>query len=110
MNGFLNTITGTKLKILLDSLGAPTDKEDTRPGSERRVDALDTMLSAILASGLPSDQGIRPHLSVIVGVDALKEPPGRSSGAAGRIRFHRTQDPRLPRLPVRPHPHHHHGW
>ena len=66
VNGFLNTITGTKLKHLLDALGAPRDRDDDRPGAERRVEALDAMLSKLLESGLPADKGIRPHLSVIL--------------------------------------------
>ncbi|MGI9085154.1 MAG: DUF222 domain-containing protein [Aeromicrobium sp.] len=66
VNGFLNTVTGAKLKSVLDSLGAPRDGDDTRPGADRRVTALDTLLTTVLESGLPSDQGIRPHLSVIV--------------------------------------------
>ncbi|EFQ83388.1 hypothetical protein HMPREF0063_11661 [Aeromicrobium marinum DSM 15272] len=71
VNGFLSTVTGAKLKAVLDSIAAPTDAEDTRTGPERRVDALDTLLSTVLDAGLPSDKGIRPHLSVIVGADTL---------------------------------------
>ncbi len=66
VNGFLNTTTGGKLKSVLDALGAPRDADDDRPGAERRVDALDVMLTTILESGLPSDKGIRPQLSVLV--------------------------------------------
>jgi hypothetical protein len=66
VNGFLNTLTGAKLKTVLDSLGAPRDADDTRPGSERRVTALDQMLTTLLESGLPSDKGVRAHLSVII--------------------------------------------
>ncbi|MEJ7635727.1 DUF222 domain-containing protein [Aeromicrobium sp.] len=70
--GFLNTITGAKLKKVLDSVAAPVDKEDTRPGSERRVQGLDDLLSSVLANGLPSDKGVRPHLSVFVDADTLQ--------------------------------------
>jgi hypothetical protein len=70
VNGFLNTITGSKLKTVLDSLGAPVDADDHRPGSERRVTALDVMLTQVLEAGLPSDHGVRPHLSILVGPDA----------------------------------------
>ncbi|MGA9100875.1 DUF222 domain-containing protein [Aeromicrobium sp.] len=66
VNGFLNTVTGAKLNTILDALGAPTDADDRRPGAERRVTALDTLLTTVLESGLPSDKGIRPHLSVLV--------------------------------------------
>ena len=66
VNGFVNTATGAKFKLVLDSLGAPRDADDQRPGSERRIDALDRMLTGVLEAGLPSDKGIRPQLSVIV--------------------------------------------
>lgn len=66
VNGFLNITTGAKLKQVLDTLGAPRDADDQRPGSERRIDAFDRMLTGVLESGMPSDKGIRPQLSVIV--------------------------------------------
>lgn len=72
VNGFLNTVTGAKLKKLIDSVSAPRDKDDNRTGSERRVQGIDDLCSSILAGGLPSDKGIRPHLSVIVDADTLK--------------------------------------
>ncbi len=46
INGFLNTITGAKLKAVLDSVSAPRDKDDTRTGSQRRVQGLDDLLTA----------------------------------------------------------------
>ncbi len=66
VNGFLDTSTGGKFKQVLDTLGAPRDADDERPGSERRIDAFDQMLTQVLEAGLPSDKGIRPQLSVIV--------------------------------------------
>ena len=66
VNGFLNTATGAKFRQVLDTLGAPRDADDQRPGAERRVDAFDRMLTTVLEAGLPSDKGIRPQLSVIV--------------------------------------------
>jgi hypothetical protein len=66
VNGFLNTSTGAKFKQVLDTLGAPRDADDQRPGSERRIDAFDRMLTQVLEAGLPTDKGIRPQLSVIV--------------------------------------------
>ena len=71
VNGFLNTITGAKLKTVLDSVSAPRDKDDDRTGSQRRVQGLDELLDRILANGLPSDKGVKPHLSVFVDADAL---------------------------------------
>jgi hypothetical protein len=72
VNGFLNTITGAKLKAVLDSVAAPRDKDDDRSGSQRRVQGLDDLMSSILANGLPSDKGVRPHLSVFVDADTLQ--------------------------------------
>ncbi|MDX6232684.1 MAG: hypothetical protein QOH68_1680 [Nocardioidaceae bacterium] len=72
VTGFLNTITGAKLKKVLDSVSAPRDKEDTRTGSERRVQGLDDLLDSILGNGLPSDKGVKPHLSVFVDADTLE--------------------------------------
>ena len=66
VNGFLSAVTGAKLKHVLDALGAPRDKNDDRTGAERRVTAHDQMLTSLLESGLPSDKGIRPQVSVIV--------------------------------------------
>ncbi len=72
INGFLNTVTGAKLKTVLDSMAAPRDKDDTRSGSERRVQGIDDLCDSILANGLPSDKGVRPHLSVFVDADTLE--------------------------------------
>jgi hypothetical protein len=36
VSGFLNTITGAKLKAVLDSVAAPRDNDDDRTGSQRR--------------------------------------------------------------------------
>lgn len=77
VNGFLNTTTGAKFKQVLDTLGAPRDADDLRPGFERRVDAFDRMLTTVLEAGLPSDKGIRPQLSVIVDTAG---PSARLSG------------------------------
>jgi hypothetical protein len=71
VTGFLNTVTGAKLKKVLDSVSAPRDKEDDRTGSQRRVQGIDDLCSAILGNGLPSDKGVRPHLSVMVDADTL---------------------------------------
>ncbi|MDX6278208.1 MAG: hypothetical protein QOJ72_2336, partial [Nocardioidaceae bacterium] len=71
VSGFLNTITGAKLKKILDAMSAPRDKDDKRTGSERRVQAIGDLCDSVLANGLPSDKGIRPQLSVIVGAETL---------------------------------------
>ena len=72
VTGFLNTITGMKLKLVLDSVSAPRDQHDDRTGAERRVQGLDDLLSSILANGLPSDKGVKPHLSVFADADTME--------------------------------------
>jgi hypothetical protein len=64
--GFLPIDVGAKFKALLDSLSVPRDEGDNRRSSTRRVDALDTLLTSVLDSGLPSDNGVRAHLHVVV--------------------------------------------
>lgn len=71
VTGFLNPVTGAKFQKVLDSVAAPHDKDDTRTGSERRVQGLDDLLTQVLESGLPSDKGIRPHVSVMADADTL---------------------------------------
>jgi hypothetical protein len=72
VTGFLNTITGMKLKTVLDSVSAPRDQHDDRTGAQRRVQGLDDLLSSILANGLPSDKGVKPHLSVFADAKTLE--------------------------------------
>jgi len=84
VSGFLNVTAGAKFKKVLDSVSAPHDKDDTRSGSERRVQGLDDLMTTVLESGtLPSDKGIRPHLSVIVDAETLQEAvrPGSTDGS-----------------------------
>ena len=75
VTGFLPFDTGTKLKTVLQSLSAPTCAEDDRPVSIRRVTALDTLLSSVLASGLPQDKGVRPHVDLTVDLSRLAHNP-----------------------------------
>jgi hypothetical protein len=69
--GFLNTVTGAKLKKVLDSVSAPHDKDDNRTGAERRVQGLDDLMTSILEGDLPADKGVRPHMSVFVDADTV---------------------------------------
>ncbi|QGG40657.1 HNH endonuclease [Aeromicrobium yanjiei] len=72
VTGFLNTLTGLKLKKVMDSVSAPRDADDTRTGAQRRVQGLDDLLDSILGNGLPSDKGVRPHMSVFVDAETLE--------------------------------------
>ncbi len=98
VTGFLNTITGAKLKKVLDSISTPRDKDDQRTGAERRVQGLDDLLTAILANGLPDDKGVKPHMSVYVDADTV-------AAAAERVKQqtehpYRTPNPMPPVEPA----------
>lgn len=82
ISGFLNTATGAKLKKVLDSVSAPRDKDDTRTGSQRRVQGLDDLLSDILGAGRPTDKGVRPHVSVFVDADTVQAAAEQAKQAA----------------------------
>ena len=82
LTGFLKTETGAKLKAVLDSLSIPTVADDDRTSADRRVAGFDRLLSSVLESGLPSSKGIRPQLSVIVGVETLHEAMTATPGQA----------------------------
>jgi len=71
VNGWLSPETGAKLRALLDSFAKPAHASDDRPVARRRVEGLDALLDAVLAGGLPSDHGVRPHLVVTVDATTL---------------------------------------
>ena len=77
VNGFLPTHVGVKFRTVIDSLSAPRDADDQRTGAERRVDAIDQLCDQILGAGLPSDQGLRPHVSVTADADAVRDAASR---------------------------------
>lgn len=87
ISGFLNTVTGAKLKKVLDSMSAPRDGGDDRTGPQRRVQGIDDLCSTILANGLPSDKGVRPHLSVFVDSETLEAAAHHAKAA--------TEEPHL---------------
>lgn len=70
--GFLDTALGAKLRAVLDSLGAPRDADDERTPAECRTDALDELLTTVIENGLPSDKGIRPHLTIIADLETVQ--------------------------------------
>ncbi|MGJ9423649.1 DUF222 domain-containing protein [Aeromicrobium sp. CF3.5] len=72
VNGFLGTTTGAMLKKVIESVSAPRDADDTRTGAQRRVQGLHDLLSSILGNGLPSDKGVKPHMSVFVDAETLQ--------------------------------------
>lgn len=83
VSGFLPTEIGAKLRLVLDSLAAPKGEGDTRSTDQRNVDAVDELASSFLESGLPSDKGIRPHLSARVDAETLDGQPGQPATLDG---------------------------
>ncbi len=71
LTGFLDIETGAKLDAILKNLSVPRDGGDERSPAERRMDALDEMCTRVLGNGLPSDNGIRPHITVTVEAETL---------------------------------------
>ncbi|MGB9012304.1 MAG: DUF222 domain-containing protein, partial [Aeromicrobium sp.] len=71
VTGFLPIQVGSRFRTVLDSLSAPVDADDQRTGPERRVDAIDQLCQQILDAGLPSDKGVRPHVSVTADAETV---------------------------------------
>ncbi len=88
VNGFLPIHVGTKFRTVLDSLSAPVDADDQRTGPERRVDAIDQLCQQILDAGLPSDKGVRPHVSVTADAETVHAAATHTRGT--------TSDPMVP--------------
>ena len=80
VTGFLDIETGAKLNTILKNLSVPRDAEDERAPSVRRMDALDEICSTVLEHGLPSGNGIRPHINVTVEADTLKAMAEQQAG------------------------------
>jgi len=72
VTGFLDIETGAKLNTILRNLSVPRDADDRRSPSVRRMEALDAICTAVLEHGLPSDNGIRPHINVTVEAETLQ--------------------------------------
>jgi hypothetical protein len=81
--GVLDAETGAMLAQVLDTLSKP-EPGDERSAGQRRVDALGDLCRAVLDSGLPQDNGVRPHLTVVLSWDSLVgrlgSPPAQLDG------------------------------
>ena len=82
VTGFLDIETGAKLNTILTNLSVPREADDRRTPSQRRMDALDQLCTTVLEHGLPSDNGIRPHLNVTVDAATLHAMADREARAA----------------------------
>ena len=76
VTGFLDVVNGTRLVTWLTAAAAPRDADDTRSPAQRRVDAVGDLAAAALDHGMPSDRGVRPHVSVLVEAAWLAGEPG----------------------------------
>jgi hypothetical protein len=68
--GVLDAETGAMLAQVIDTLAKP-EAGDERSAGQRRVDALAELCRSVLDNGLPQDNGVRPHLSVVLSWEAL---------------------------------------
>jgi hypothetical protein len=85
LTGFLDIEIGTMLDTVLRNLSVPREAGDTRSPADRRMDGLEQFLKRTLEHGLPSDNGIRPHLSVVVTADASGEHAEQVRGAGADV-------------------------
>ncbi len=73
-SGFLPIDVGAKLQAYLQAKSVPTGPDDDRTAAERRVDAIDELATNALGSGdLPTENSVRPHVSVRVDAETLKD-------------------------------------
>ena len=83
VGGFLPIDVGAKLSAFLKAIAVPRDADDARSSAQRRVDGLDELLTRALGAGLSDSGGGRPHLSVVVDAETLKDAinatPARSA-------------------------------
>ncbi|MDQ4085901.1 MAG: HNH endonuclease [Actinomycetota bacterium] len=71
--GVLDAETGAMLAQVLDTMSKPQagpDGDERSPG-QRRVDAIGRLCRSVLDAGLPQDNGVRPHLTVVLSWEAL---------------------------------------
>jgi Domain of unknown function (DUF222)/HNH endonuclease len=68
--GVLDAETGAMLAKVLDTMARP-EPGDERSSGQRRVDALGDLCRSVLDAGLPQDNGVRPHLTVVLSWGAL---------------------------------------
>lgn len=80
LTGFLPADTGAAFRAVLGSLSAPTCADDDRPAAERRITALETLLTGILENGLPTDKGVRPHIDLTVDLAQLTHDADTTTG------------------------------
>jgi hypothetical protein len=78
-DGFLGPDLGAKLKAFLAAAAVPRDGEDDRTAAQRRIDALDELLTAAVGDQLPSCCARGAEVNVIVDVETLKNALNRTA-------------------------------
>ena len=76
-DGFLGIDIGAKLKAFLTAAAVPRDGDDDRTAAQRRIDALDELLSAAVGDQLPSCRARGAEVNVIVDAETLKNAINR---------------------------------
>jgi Domain of unknown function (DUF222)/HNH endonuclease len=114
IDGLLEAEAGETLLAALEPLQRPANAEDTRPGSQRRADALAELARRALEGGrLPQTGGVRPQLTVTVELASLLNPglPGGDGAFTGPLPTETCRrlacDATLTRVLVTRHPHQH---
>ena len=84
INGFLDDLGVATIKAVIDPLAAPKPEvdglKDRRPAATRRAHALIEALDHLLSHGddiLPDTRGERPHLTVTIDWDVVREQARR---------------------------------
>ena len=72
-SGFFGIDLGAKVAAFLQAASVPRDGDDDRTNAQRRIDALDELMTRVLGAGLPATGGVRPHLSVVTDAETLKD-------------------------------------
>jgi hypothetical protein len=83
-DGFLGPDVGAKLRAYLTAASVPRDGDDDRTNAERRVDAIDELLTAALGDQLPSCRARGAEVNVIVDAETLKQALNRGSQDANQ--------------------------
>jgi hypothetical protein len=77
LEGYLDPERWARLKTAIDATLGPRRKDDRRTPGQRRLDALDEVVTQVLDAGrLPARGGQRPHLGISATLDTLCGNPG----------------------------------
>jgi len=88
LRGWLDDETAASFLIAIDSFAAPRSRQeepDLRTPAQRRGDALARLVQGVLDGGLlPTQGGVRPHLTITVTLDAIQQRLGAAAAELDR--------------------------